>query len=413
MEHTNLMNADLIPSLKGPPHALFAKWREEDPVHWNPPPEPGSYESSQPGSTVRKGFWVLTRYDDVSAASRDQKLFSSYEGGPIIWDFEGPYLERQRASLMGMHSDRHMQFKRLIVPAFAPRVLAAFEPLVETVAREIIDDIAARGECEFIMEVASRLPVYTFCKILGVPDEDRNLIFRLGNALADVEGHGGDQEPVLAELFLYANQLAERKRLAPDNSMMSMAVNGTVDGDRLADDEVAMFFVVMSIAGHETTRSTAAHFIRLMNEHPDQYTLVVADPDKYLPNAIDEVLRHAPPVIQFRRTATADTELGGHPIAKGDKVYLSYPAANRDPAIFEDPERFDILRANAGRHLSFGIGPHICLGARLAKTQLFHLLKQIVTRIPDIRMSGENEYLRSVWFNAIMKMPVRFEPEKV
>ncbi len=412
MSEANLMNVDLIPSLKGPPDAMFAHWREQDPVHWNPPPSPGSYESRQPGSSVEKGFWVLTRYADVSEVSRDQKRFSSHEGGPVIWDFNGEALERQRASLMGMPPERHMQFKRLIVPAFAPRMLEAFEPAVAAAAREIIDNVAPRGGCEFIMDVASRLPVYTFCSILGVPDEDRDLIFRLGNAIADVEGQGAEQLEHFTELFAYADKLGEAKRRNPDASMMSMAVNGAVEGDGLSREEVAMFFVVMSIAGHETTRTTAAHFIRLMNEHPDQYAMIRSNPGKYLPNAIDEVLRFAPPVINFRRTAMLDVELGGTPIRKGDKIYLSYPAANRDPAVFEDPDRFDILRPNAQRHLSFGVGPHMCLGARLARTQLLLLLEQIVTRIPDIRISAEPVYLPSIWFNAIMKMPVEFSLER-
>ena len=207
-------------------------------------------------------------------------------------------------------------------------------------------------------------------------------------------------------------QLSEQKRANPDNSLLSAYIHGEVDGEQLDTMQINMFFVVMAIAGHETTRATGAHFIRLMNEHPDQYELLKSDPDRYLPNAIDEVLRYSPPVIKFRRTALADTELGGQSIAKGDKIYLSYPAANRDPAMFEDPERFDITRENAKRHLSFGIGPHICLGARLAHMQLFHLLKQIVTRIPDIRPAGDFEMLRGIWFNGIINMPVTFTPEQ-
>ena len=167
----------------------------------------------------------------------------------------------------------------------------------------------------------------------------------------------------------------------------------------------------MSIAGHETTRGTAVHFIRLMNEYPDQYELLRSNVDQYLPNAIDEVLRFSPPVIKFRRTVMKDTELGGQPLKKGDKVYLSYPAANRDPDVFESPHSFDITRGNARKHLSFGTGPHVCLGARLAHMQLNALLKEIVTRIPDMHPVGDKEMLRSIWFNAVVNMPVEFTPE--
>ena len=409
---TNLANPDLIPSLKGPPHALFRKWREEDPVHWNPPNE--DYNCPMPGATLQKGFWVLTRYEDVNAVSRDQKLFSSFEGSPIIWDFDDEQLALQRASIMGMSPDQHLKAKKLVQPPFLPKSLSAFEDEIKNVAIEIIDSVAGKGKCEFVFDVASKLPVHTFCVMMGIPEDLRETVFRLGNAAADVENNDETDanDTAAYKLMAISEQLSQQKRENPDNSMLSEYIHGKVDGESLDPMQINMFFVTMAIAGHETTRSTAAHFIRLMNEHPEQYELLKSDPDKYLPNAIDEVLRHSPPVIKFRRTATADTEINGRKIAKGDKVYLSYPAANRDPSVFENPDRFDITRENAKRHLSYGIGPHICLGARLASMQLFHLLKEIVTRIPDIRPDGDFEMLRTIWFNGIIKMPVTFTPER-
>ena len=409
---TNLIDPELIPSLQGPPYELFRKWREEDPVHWNPPSE--TYDSPMPGATLEKGFWVLTRYEDVNTVSRDQNLFSSFDGSPIIWDFDEEQLALQRASIMGMAPDQHLKAKRLVQPPFMPKSLAAFEGEIERVASDIVSSVSREGKCEFVFDVASKLPVHTFCVLMGIPEELRDTVFKLGNAAADVENYARDDADNSAPIQLMAisDQLYQRKRQKPDNSMLSEYIHGKVDGETLDPIQINMFFVTMAIAGHETTRATAAHFIRLMNEYPDQYELLKSDPDKYLPNAIDEVLRFAPPVIKFRRTAVEDTELGGQKIAKGDKIYLSYPAANRDPSVFVDPDKFDITRENAKRHLSFGIGPHICLGARLAHMQLFHLLKQIVTRIPDIRPDGEFEMLRTIWFNGIIKMPVRFTPEQ-
>ena len=405
---TNLGNADLIPSQGGPPHALFAAWRDKDPVHWNPAPE--NYHIPQPGAGLTKGFWVLTRYQDVFDASRDQDIFSSHLAGPTIWDQDAEGVARNQAGMMGMATEQHVQLKRLVMPPFANKALAEFEPKIAQAAREIIDAVAPKGGCEFVFDVASRLPVYTFCTLMGIPEGDRDLIFKLGNATADVENEtAAGMEPVM-QLFGYAFQLAEAKRAAPDGSMMSALVNGEVDGEKLTPPQIGMFFVTMSIAGHETTRSTAAHFIRLMNEHPDQYALVRSDPERYLPNAIEEVLRVSPPVIQFRRTVTRDAEIGGQAVKAGDKIYLSYPAANRDPNVFPDPDRFDITRENAAKHLSFGTGPHVCIGARLARIQLKLLLTEIVTRIPDIRMSAPPEYLRTIWFNAIINMPVTFTP---
>lgn len=408
---TNLVNPDLIPSLEGPPHALFEDWRKNDPVHWNPP-NPG-YNTDMTGATVSQGFWVLTRYQDVYDVSRNQDLFSSHVGGPIIWDFEPEQLAIQQAGMMGMPVAQHTQIKRLVMPPFAPKELVSFEPEIQAVAKEIIDDIAPKGECEFVFDVASRLPVYTFCKLLGVPDDQREMVYTLGNAAADVENikPGEDQSPVF-QLFAIAEQLAAEKRAKPDNSMLSRLIHGEVDGEKLDDMNINMFFVTLSIAGHETTRATAAHFIRLMNEYPDQYELLRSDLDTYLPNAIHEVLRFSPPVVKFRRTATQDTEIGDQKITKGDKVYLSYPAANRDPEVFENPNVFDITRPNANKHLAFGTGPHVCLGARLAHMQLKALLKEVITRIPDIRPAGEMKMLRTIWFNGIINMPVTFTPEQ-
>ncbi len=400
---TNLANADLIPTEGGPPHSLFSEWRKKDPVHWNPPSD--TYGTDLAGASIDKGFWVLTRYQDVYEVSRNQNLFSSHEGGPIIWDLEPEQLGMQRAGMMGMQPAQHTAVKRLVMPPFSPKELASFAPDIEKVAEEIVDDVLPKGQCEFVFDVASKLPVYTFCKVLGVPDDMRDTVYRLGNATADIENYSPDREesPALL-LFAIAEELSEQKRQTPDNSMLSRIVNG----EKLDPLNVNMFFVTLSIAGHETTRGTATHFMRLMLEHPDQYELLRSDLEKYLPNAIDEVLRFSPPVVKFRRTVMEDTEIGGQAVKKGDKVYLSYPAANRDPDIFEDPDRFDITRQNANKHLAFGTGPHVCLGARLAHMQLQALLKQVVTRMPDFEMAGDMQWMRSIWFNAIMKMPLRY-----
>ncbi|MCY4025730.1 MAG: cytochrome P450 [Acidobacteria bacterium] len=408
--NTNLLDPMLIPRCGGPPHELFDMWRRTDPVHWNPPSE--DYESPMPGASVSRGFWVLTRYQDVVEVSRDQDLFSSHEGGPIIWDLEPPQLAMQRANIMGMQPATHMAVKKLVMPPFAPRELEALQPEIDAVAREIVDSVAAKGNCEFAFDVAAKLPVYTFCKLLGVPDRLRETVFTLGNQAADTENPARADRANSAPLALFAiaGELAEEKRQNPDGSMLSRLVHGEVDGEKLDEAVLQMFVVALSIAGHETTRSTAVHFVRLMNEHPDQYDLLRQDVDRHLPNAIEEVLRHSPPVVKFRRTAMADTVIGETEISKGDKVYLSYPAANRDPAMFDDPHRFDITRSNANRHLAFGSGPHFCLGARLARYQLRALLKEVVTRLPDIRPDGETTMLKSIWFNAVVGMPVAFTP---
>jgi len=406
----NIIDSDLVRREQGPPYALFADWREKDPVHWNPVPD--TYDNPNAAYKMEHGIWVLTRYRDVDYASRNPLLFSSAIGGPQIWDFPPVELERTRSGMMGMDPPRHTQFKRLVLPPFQPKSLRAFEAEIERMAIKIVDSVADRGECEFVFDVASRLPVYTFCVLMGIPEHDHEYVFRIGNALADME-RGQDIPALQQELAAYSLRLAAEKEQNPDSSMLSAYVNGRVDGERLTPAEIAMFFGTIAVAGHETTRNTAVHFIRLMNQFSEQYALLRSNPDQYLPGAIDEVLRFSPPVLGFRRTASQDVQIGDTHIKAGEKVYLAYGAANRDPAMFADPDRFDVTRANAGRHLSFGIGQHVCLGARLANMQLKLLLNQIVRRIPDIRPVGsELDYLPSLLFNAVRSFPVVFTPER-
>lgn len=404
----NLINPDLFPAEQGPPHALFDKWRASEPVHWNPANP--AYDNAMLDSSGVRGFWVLTRYKDVYDASMNQELFSSHEQGIVVWDFEGEALERQRANFMSMRPPEHAAVRKVIMPPFMPKALNEIAPEIERLAAEIVSDVAGRGECEFVNEVAARLPIRTFCELMGIPKHYHNQVADYGNALADVESRSNHSMDPMIGLFAIAQELAEEKRRNPDGRLMSAMVHDTsLNLDPMA---INQFFLVFAMAGHETTRSTAVHFINLMNRYPDQYALLRSDFDAHIENAIDEVLRFTSTTTNFTRTAMADTEIGGYPVHKGDKIYLSYAAANRDPAVFDDPHRFDITRANAKRHLAFGAGPHICIGARLAKLQLRALLKQIVSRIPDIRPVGEPEWLRSVWFNAIIRMPVEFTKQQ-
>jgi cholest-4-en-3-one 26-monooxygenase len=355
-----------------------------------------------------KGFWVLTRYQDVFDVSMNQALFTSHDG-IVLWDLEGAELERQRANFMVMQPDAHAAVKKVILPPFMPRALAELSPEIDKLAAEIVDRVAARGDCEFVFDVASILPVYTFCELMGIPPEHRDRVAAYGNEMADVESRTSISMDPMIGLFGLAQEMAEEKRRRPDGRLLSAMVNDTTLN--LDPMMINQFVLVFAMAGHETTRSTAAHFMHLMSRNPDQYALLRSDFDAHIDNAIDEVLRYTSTTTNFIRHAVGDTEIGGQKVQKGDKIYLSYAAANRDPTVFEDPHRFDISRANAKRHLAFGAGPHICVGARLARMQLKALLKQIVTRLPDYELIGEPEWLRSIWFNAIIRMPIRFTAE--
>ncbi|GAA6155966.1 cytochrome P450 [Pyruvatibacter sp. HU-CL02332] len=404
---SNIIDPDIFLDEQGPPHRIFDLWREQDPVHWNAANP--NYISGMPGSTLEKGFWVLTRYEDVSTVSMDQETFSSYENGIVVWDPGPQELERQRSNFMGMRPADHTAVRRVLMPPFMPKALNNLAPRVDKLAEEIIDSVASRGECEFVFDVASKLPVFTFCELMGIPEHYREKVAEYGNELADVETRSELSLDPTIGLFAISEELSAEKRANPDGSLISEMVNDkTLNLSQMA---INQFVLVFAMAGHETTRSTAAHFINLMNQHPDQYELLLGDVDKHLDNAIDEVLRYTSTTTNFCRTATVDVEVSGQRIRKGDKIYMSYAAANRDPSVFEDPHRFDITRANARRHIAFGTGPHICIGARLARMQLRSLIKQIVSRVPDIRVSGDPVWMRSIWFNAILSLPVVFTPE--
>ncbi len=393
----------------GAPVDYFAVLRREDPVHWNELTEAGRQEVP----TLKRGFWVLTRYDDIVRASKDHAYFSSHIGGPVLWDLEEVEgaLETQRAGMMGMDPPDHSRYRKLVAPPFTPRSIAKLEPVIQKKATEIVDAVASRGRCDFVMDLGWDLPMTMMCEFMGVPHEDRQMMFELSTAAATPEGKTREEhQAATGGLVSYALDLAARKRKNPDDGLVSRYANGEIEGAQLNDLEIGIFFTTLSIASHETTRNTSNHFMRLLSLHPDQKALLLGDLDDLLPNAIEETLRHSPPVMQFRRTMAQDLELRGKKLRKGDKIYMSYVSANRDEDVFPEPDRYDITRENAREHLAFGSGNHFCLGAGLARMQLRVLFKEILTRLPDIHVVGPPERLTTVWFDAIQKMEVEFTP---
>ena len=263
-------------------------------------------------------------------------------------------------------------------------------------------------------ELASELPLTLICELMGIPQTQRRQIFEWSNVLigADDADLRAKADPMMTamQMWMYSNKLAAEKKATPDDTLISAYVNGSVEGEAIGEAELNHFFVLLAVAGNETTRNATSQFIRLMHEHPDQWALLRSDVDRYLPGAIEEALRFAPPVMQFRRTATEDTEIRGVRIAKGDKLYLSYPSANRDEEVFgPDSMRFDITRAE-NHHVSFGIGEHFCLGANLARMQLRCILREVATRLPDLRLAEPARFQRSNFIAGIKHMRVRFTP---
>ncbi|MGI9616312.1 MAG: cytochrome P450 [Acidimicrobiales bacterium] len=397
----NLASQAEMATIGEAPYEYFAALRRDAPVHWNPPPE----VQLERFPTV--GFWVLSKYDDVAEASKDPARFSAWENSVLWTDVkQNPVaLEAQRAGLMGMDPPQHTQYRRLVQPEFTPRKIADLEPWMREQAREVIAELAQRDEAEFVFEVAAELPMILLCHMMGVPPERRAEYLRLGNDVANVE-FNENFETTMLELFFFLNDLVTNAADLDEHTMLHKYLTGEVEGRTLSLDEICQFFLTLSIAGHETTRNSTAHFVRLMDEHPDQKALLLEDLEGRLPNAIEEVLRFSPPVMQFCRTTTEDVEIRGVTIPKGEKVYMSYISANRDEDVFDEPDRFDILRENASAHLAFGTGAHFCLGASLARAQLRLVLTELYTQLPDIALQGPPTPMNSVWFNGITAMPV-------
>ncbi|MET0895384.1 MAG: cytochrome P450 [Acidimicrobiia bacterium] len=391
-----------------PPHAYLAVLRREAPVWWNPAPPP-PVDRVQ---LVYKGFWVLSKHADVQRASADPEHFACGIAGPLFIDPDLTPVAKSavlRSHMMGMDPPRHTQYRRIVQPGFTPRAVAQLEPTIRAKARDVVAQLAERDRAEFVFDVAAELPMILLCELMGVPQDRRAEYFRLGNGLAGFESRDFDPDGQ-AKLWRFLDEVIADADPASDTTLIGKYLHASVDGRAMSRNEVNSFFNVLSIAGHETTRNTTAHFVRLMDEHPDQKSLLLEDLDARLPNAIEEVLRFSPPVMQFCRIAPVDVEVRGATIHAGDKVMLSYVSANRDDEVFRDPDTFDILRPDATSHLAFGSGPHFCIGAAFARMQLRCLLGELYRQVPGISLAGPAEQLESVWFNALTSMPVETCP---
>lgn len=389
----------------GFPHDYFRTLRRDDPVHWN--------EIHHDVARNGRGFWDITKYEDVKMMSRNPLLFSSWEGGTNIFDLDGQDLEGTRSMILNMDPPHHVKYRRLVAHNFTPRMIERFEPHIRDLAREIIDNMVERGRCDFIADVAALLPMKTIMEIVGVPEEDQQHVFDLSNKLVgfdDPEYSGGFEEGKMAaaEMCMYGQKLRELVGECPMDNLASALYHGKVDGESMDAFQYNYFFLMLMIAGNETTRTMTAHGMRLLFENPEERRKLVEDPT-LIPNAVEEFLRYNPPVMHFRRTLTADYELRGKTLRKGDKVILWYPSANRDEDVFANPDRFDVTR-NIPEHLGLGIGEHFCLGASFARTQLRSIFTELLTRVPDIEPAGPIRYLRSNFINGIKEMPVRYTP---
>jgi cholest-4-en-3-one 26-monooxygenase len=384
----------------GVPYEWFRRLREEAPVHWQDEPD-------------GPGYWVVAKYEDLRHVSRSPQIFSSARGGTNIFDLPPDGLQMIRSLLINMDPPQHVKYRRLVNTGFTPRNVRTLEPRIRELCGKLIDQAAHRDECEFVSDLAAELPLQIICEMMGVPFEERRMLYDLTNRLIgfddpDFATSDDDGKVAAAEMYGYAQKLAAERRASPADDLVTKLIDVEIEGKKLTEHEFNSFFLLLMIAGNETTRTATTTGLHLLMQHPEERQRLLADPS-LIPSAVEEILRFEPPLIHFRRTATQDTEIRGVEIRGGDKVTIWYPSANRDEDIFDHPDTFDVGRT-PNPHVTFGFGEHFCLGSNLARLELNVIFEELLGRFPDIELAGEPRRLRSNFVNAIKYMPVRFKP---
>ncbi len=402
----------------GQPFDAFKTMRENAPICWcKEPPELGG------------GFWALTRYDDVRAVSLNPQVFSSQKGG-ILMAYGNPAQRHpvlHRASLdqmINMDQPIHFELRREHLPFFTAKYVADLKLKVEAKVTTLLDTIAPMGQCDLVEYLSAELPLFTLSEILGIPESDRPKLVRWMHYL-EIAGYVmaeknfgavdpnflGDFMSNVAEMFEYGRDVLLKRREAPKEDLLTALAHAKVQGELMPDEFLDGSWLLIVFAGNDTTRNSISGTMKLLTEFAAEKARVQANLS-LLPTMVDEAIRMVSPVMYMRRTATKDTEIRGQKVAEGEKVIMYYGAANRDPEVFPDPDRFDAARANGKDHVAFGIGPHVCLGQRVANMQLEAVYRQILTRFPDMHWNGEIDIAPNNFVHAIRKLGVQFTPEK-
>lgn len=383
------------------PDAAFRRLRAADPLHW--------YE--------RGGFWCVTRHADVQEVSRRPRVYSSERGTQLFEMIRRTRADARRvggpaATIIRMDPPTHNLHRKLVMGAFTPRRIAAMEPWIRALAERCLDEVDSSAPVDLVEQVAIPLPMFVIAELLGVPARDHADFRRWSDVM--VEAGGGEIGPetptVVGELVAYVNRVAEERRRAPKDDLISLLQAAEVEGQRLTEGELGMFCLTLLVAGNETTRNLISGGALALARHPEQRARLVAEPER-IPNAVEEMLRYVSPVRNFCRVALEDTVLAGKPVRAGDGLVMFYASANRDETVFgPDAERFDVTRESAGRHLAFGFGEHLCLGASLARLEAQVMFEQILRRWPRYELAGEPVPLPSSLMNGYRQLPVRLDP---
>ncbi len=391
-------------------HAAFAELRQLDAPPFFADPE-------TPFTTENQGYYAFVKHADVLEASRHADVFSSARGSTSLVDLP-PEFNEYFGSMINMDDPRHARLRRIVSRAFTPKMIKKFEDDVQRAAAAVVDDLLATGPCDFVSRVSARLPLKIICDMMGIGDEHFEMVLRNTNVIlagGDPEFLSEDMDTAIAQILTAGAELAglvtslasEREGRQGDDLISALA-SANVDGEQLAPAELASFFILLVVAGNETTRTALSHALVLLTDHGDQRDLLLADFDGRIAGAVEEIVRYVSPVIWMRRSVTRDAVVNGHQFREGDKCALMYWSANRDESVFPDPLRFDITRS-PNPHVGFGgAGPHFCLGAHLARREVTVMLRELLLRVPDVRAAGEPDRLLSSFINGIKHLQCDF-----
>ncbi len=363
------------------------------------------------------GAWVVTKHAQILHLSKNPQIFSSASGITLLNTPEE--FNEFFSSMIAMDDPRHARLRRIVSAGFTPRMLKRLEDSVQQVATQIVDDVAERGEVDFVVDVAAALPLRIVCDLMGIPDSEYEFVFNHTNTIlgAGDPEYVAEADDVLTailtagmELAELMNRVAESKKGGDGTDLTSALINADLTDDELTPADLASFFILLVVAGNETTRNAISWGLKYLTDNPDQRAIWLNDFEGVAPTAVEEIVRLASPVTYMRRTALVDTELGGQAISAGDKIGMFYLAANRDEDVFVDPQRFDVLR-DPNPHIGFGgPGPHFCLGAHLARREITVMFRELFKRIPDIQASGEPDLLMSSFIHGVKHLPATFTP---
>jgi cytochrome P450 len=393
--------------LDGPPHQLFARLRNECPIHWT------SRISEYPNES---GYWSITKPDDIHAVSRDWKTFSSEVGG-VTAITDGFPIELSRAMFIGMDPPKHDRLKMLFQAGFTPKRIAAHEDAIRAITVGVLDRLEGRDSCDLVADVAQPIVSRVIGSFMGIPESDDAIWAKLLNASLAAgdpdlapEGMPSILANEIPEIFRRCTEMIAARREHPTEDLTSVLVHAEIDGQKLEEHEIVMGFFLLMAAGNDSTKATYCSGMKALMEHPEERALLVQDP-ALIPSAVEESLRMFPAFAHFRRTATCDTEVAGQPIREGDKVVMWYVSSNRDTSRYEDPDRFDVRRNP--EHQAFGAGGrHFCLGTALARLELRIMFEETLARYPEMAIAGPHTFVESGFINQLKTLPVTLGPRR-